>query len=99
MFILTFTQKFTVRLKGEALIKDKKSMEHLGKNPANHKSEHTETFTFEQKPIEIDDFNETEEKEVKERPEKRKIKRQEVAEKNKLLKKRKRRKKMNRTKK
>ena len=62
-------------------------MEHLGKNPADHKNEHAETFTFEQKPIEIDDFNEAEEKEVKERIEKRKIKRREVAEKNKHLKK------------
>lgn len=47
------------------------------------------TNTFEQKPIKIDDFNDEEEKEVKERVEKRKMKRGKVAEKNKLLKKRK----------
>ena len=44
---------------------------------------------FEQKPVDIDVFNEEEEKIVKERVEKCKIKRREVAEKNKLLKKRK----------
>ena len=49
--------------------------------------EKNETCTFEQKPIEIDVFNEEEEKEVKERVEKRKLKKREVAEKNKLLKK------------
>ena len=39
---------------------------------------------YEQKPIKIDDFNEAEEKEAKERVEKIKIKRREVAEKNKV---------------
>ena len=39
------------------------------------------------KNLNIDDFNEVEEKEVKERVEKRRQKRREVAEKNKLLKK------------
>ena len=43
---------------------------------------------FEQKQIKIDDdFNETEEKEIKECVEKRKLKMREVAEKNTLLKK------------
>ena len=51
--------------------------------------EKNETCTFEQKPIEIDVFNEEEENKVKERVEKRKLKRREVAEKNKLLKKKK----------
>lgn len=46
----------------------------------------TVTNTFEQKPIKIDGFNDEEEKEVKERVEKTKMKRREVAEKNKLLK-------------
>ena len=46
----------------------------------------TRHFVYKQKPIKIDDFNEVEEKEGKERVEKRKIKRREVAEKNKLLK-------------
>ena len=43
---------------------------------------------FEQKPVKIDDFNEAEEKEVKEHVQKRKRKK-EVAEKNKLVKKKK----------
>ena len=46
----------------------------------------TVTNTFEQKPIKIDGFNDEEEKEVKERVEETKMKRREVAEKNKLLK-------------
>ena len=49
---------------------------------------------LEQKPIKIDHFNDEEEKEVKERVEKRKLKRREVTEKNKLLKKKKRSRKM-----
>ena len=48
-----------------------------------------ETCTYEQKRINVGDFNEVEEKEVNERVEKRKQKRLEVAEKNKQLKKRK----------
>ena len=59
----------------------------LGKNPENYESIRDETNTYEQKPINVDDFNEVKEKEVKERVEKRKQKRQEVAKKNKLLKK------------
>ena len=54
--------------------KDKKEIEQLGKNPQNYKNAHAETSVFEQKPIKIDDFNEAEEKEVKERVEKRKVK-------------------------
>ena len=52
--------------------KDNKKEEHLGKNPQNYVHEHAVTSTFEQKSIEIDNFNEEEEKEVKERVEKRK---------------------------
>ena len=48
-----------------------------------------ETNIYEQKPVSIHDFNEAEEEDVKGRVEKRKQKRPEVAEKNKLLKKRK----------
>ena len=48
-----------------------------------------ETNVYEQKPVTTDDFNEFEEKEVKERVEKRRQKRREVAEQNKLLKKKK----------
>ena len=44
------------------------------------------SFEYKQKPIKIDDFNDEEEKLIKERVEKRKRKRQEVAEKNKALK-------------
>ena len=59
----------------------------MGKTPVNYKSIRKETNIYEQKPINIDDFNESEEAEVKQRVEKRKQKRQAVAEKNKLLKK------------
>ena len=61
----------------------------LGINPENYESIDNKTYTYEQKPINVADFNEVEEKEVKERIEKQKPKRQEVVEKNKLLKKRK----------
>ena len=47
-----------------------------------------EACVYKQKPINIDDFNESEEKEVKERVNKRKQKRCQIAE-NKLLKKQK----------
>ena len=59
----------------------------LGKNPENYENIRKETNIYEQKPVTIDDFNEVEEKEVKERVEKRRQKRREVAEQNKLLKK------------
>ena len=59
----------------------------LGINPENYESIDNKTYTYEQKPINVADFNEVEEKEVKERIEKQKPKRQEVVEK--LLKKRK----------
>ena len=61
----------------------------LGKNPENYESIRNETNIYEQKPINIDDFNEIEENEMKERVEKRKQKRREVAEKNKHMKKKK----------
>ena len=79
--------------------KDKKNIEILGKNPNNYEGAHDETHVYVQKPIKIDEFSEAEEKEVKERVEKRKIKRREVAEKNKLLKKRKNNKKTSKLKK
>lgn len=53
----------------------------MGKNPQNHENVRNEKEVYEQKPIEIDDFNEAEEKEIKKCIEKRKIKRKEVAEK------------------
>ena len=52
-----------------------------------------ETNVYEQKPVTTDDFNEFEEKEVKERVEKRRQKRREIAEQNKLLKKKNKKKK------
>ena len=59
----------------------------LGKNPQKYERVCSETSVYEQKPIKIDDFNEAEEKEIKEPVQKRKIKRIQVAENNKLLKK------------
>ena len=67
--------------------KDKKKMDPLGKNTQNYEDIRNETYVYEQKPLKIDDFNEAEEKEVKEHVEKRKIKRREIVEKNKLVKK------------
>ena len=61
----------------------------LGKNPENYESICNETYFYEQKPIHVDDFNEVEEKEVKERFEKRKQRRQEVAKKNQTVEKKK----------
>ena len=55
--------------------KDKKKLDSsLGKNPENYQSIRNETNIYEQKPINIDDFNEIEENEVKERVEKQKQK-------------------------
>ena len=70
--------------------KDKKKMELLSKKPQNYEKIRYDVLLFEQKQIKIDDdFNETEEKEIKECVEKRKLKMREVAEKNTLLKKKK----------
>ena len=59
----------------------------MGKNPVNYKSIRKETNIYEQKTINIDDFNESEEAEVKQWVEKRKQKRQAVVEKKKTFKK------------
>ena len=68
--------------------KDKKQLEtSLGKNPDNYETIRNGTSIFEQKTIKVDDFNEIEEKQVKERVEKRKQKRHEAVEYNKVLKK------------
>ena len=67
--------------------KDKIKLEALGKIPQNYEGIRSEISVFEQKPVKIDDFNEAEGKEIKERVEKRKLNRREVAENNKLLKK------------
>ena len=49
-------------------------LEHLAKEPSNFTKERNKTFKFEQKPLEIDDFNNGEEEEVNEKTEKRKEK-------------------------
>ena len=49
----------------------------LGKDTKNYQIDYSVTKTFEQKPIKIDHFNDEEEKEVKGRVEKRKLKRRE----------------------
>ena len=55
--------------------KDKKQLESsLEKNPKNYENIRKEANVYEQKPVTIDDFNEAEEKEVKERVEKRRQK-------------------------
>ena len=51
----------------------------MSKNPENYENICNETNIYEQKPINVDDFNKVEEKEVKKRVEKRKQKRREVA--------------------
>ena len=68
------------------IYQEKQNIESLGKNPQNYKNVRDETNVYEQKSIKINDFNKDEEKEVKERVEKRKIKCREGAQKNKLLK-------------
>ena len=60
--------------------RDKKNIDPLGKNPHNYESVCNETSVYEQKPTKIDDFNDAEEKEVKEHVQKRKQKRREVTE-------------------
>ena len=98
-FIQMYSQKFTAPLKKEVSIskvtftsclkpvKIKKQLESsMGKNPANYETIRKKNI-YEQKPVNIDDFNESEEAEVKQRVEKRKEKRRAVAEKNKLLRK------------
>ena len=72
-----FSQRFTVTekcgfdLKSNFHIifktyKDKKQLKSsLGKNPENHENIRNEINIYEQKPINVDDFNEVEEKEVK----------------------------------
>ena len=67
--------------------KDKKQLQSsMGKNPANYETIRKETNIYEQKSVNIDDFNEAEEVELKQGVEKRKGKRRIVAEKNKLVK-------------
>ena len=70
--------------------KDKKQLAiSLDKNLENYENTHNKTNIYEQEHVNFDDFNEVKEKEVKERVEKRRQKRPEVAEQNKVLKKKK----------
>ena len=48
--------------------------QYIGKNPANYETIWKETNIFEQKSVNIDNFNDSEEAEVKERIEKQKKK-------------------------
>ena len=50
--------------------KDKKNIESLGKNPQSYENVSNKTDVYEQTPIKINDFNEAQEKEMKERIEK-----------------------------
>ena len=50
--------------------KDKMHMHSVGKNPNNYENIQKETNIYKQKPINIDDFNDSEEADVKERVEK-----------------------------
>ena len=68
--------------------KDKKKMELIGKKPPKYEEIRNDVLVQEKNPIKIDDFNEAEENKIKQRVEKRKLKRREVAG-NKLLKKKK----------
>ena len=68
--------------------KDKKKMELIGKKTPKYEEIRNDVLVQEKNPIKIDDFNEAEENKIKERVEKRKLKRREVAG-NKLLNKKK----------
>ena len=68
--------------------KDKKKMELIGKKTPKYEEIRNDVLVQEKTPIKIDDFNEAEENKIKERVEKRKLKRREVAG-NKLLNKKK----------
>ena len=71
--------------------KDKKNWEtFLGKNTDNYETIRNETNVYKQKPINLDDFNDVDKSEVRERVKARKKNFREVAQKSKLLKKKKR---------
>ena len=109
MFILTYILKWIVQQKEEVSIgkvhlnqslklpKGKK-IKQTEKIPQNYQAKQHDSFVFEQKPVEIDVFNDDKEKEVKERvKKKRKKKGEEVAEKNKPLKRQKKNQQKNKT--
>ena len=62
-------------------------MEMLDKSPQNYNGAHNNISVYDQKPIKNDDFNEAEEKKIKDHVGKRKIKRWDVTENNKIKKK------------
>ena len=62
--------------------KDMKNIVSFGKNPQNYENVRNETSAYKRRSIKINNFNEAEEKDVKEHVEKRKIQRREVAKKN-----------------
>ena len=84
MYILIFFQRFIALWNDEDLIskvhftsclkhiRTKKKLGMLGKKPQSHKGICHDVLVYMQKPITIDDFNETVEKEIKELAEKRK---------------------------
>ena len=63
-------------------------MELIGKKPPKYEEIRNDVLVQEKNPIKIDDFNEAEENKIKQRVEKRKLKRREATG-NKLLKKKK----------
>ena len=86
MCVVTFTQKCTAQRKREVWpqkyfpynvqnLQDKMQMRSMTKNPNNYESMRKETNIYEQKPTNIDEFNDLGEADLKERVEKRKKKR------------------------
>ena len=69
---LCFDSKSTFQLVFKTY-QDNKKLKHLGKEPNNLKKKRNDTFKFEQKTLEIDNFNNVEE-EINEKMEKRKKK-------------------------
>ena len=84
-FIQMFIQGFDLKSTFHIMFKTSKDMKNivsLGKNPQNYENVRNETCIYKRKSIKINNSNEAEEKELKERVEKRKIQRREVAKKN-----------------
>ena len=83
---LCFDSKSTFQLVFKTY-QDNKKLKHLGKEPNNLKKKRNDTFKFEQKTLEIDNFNNVEE-EINEKIEKRKKKKgvKQLKKKNKSLK-------------
>ena len=86
MFTPMYSPRSTAPPKKEvSTCKDKKQLwSSMRENPANYETIRKKTNIYEQTPVNIDDFKEFEEAEVKQQVEKKRM----IAEKNKLLKKR-----------